>query len=528
MWTVKRDRRNGCRPSGRPKAVVLLAGAMCATFLAACGGGAGSSTSSGSTPDTLTIALPGWTPQSFDLATNCYSPIFEVAYEPLIRVSETGAYSPGVAESWEYSNNNTVFTMKIREGVKFADGTDLTADSVVDTLNYYKSTPGLNDGFLKPLTVEAEGSDSVRVTSERPFRGMEALFSSDQCNNGIIISEAGLKDPAKLKTDMFGAGPYVYVADESEPGDHYTYTPNPHYFDKSRQKWKKIVMRVIGDPNTAFSALVTGQVQVDMTGGEQFLDKAESQDIDATKYAPYGTGIFVWDRDGELAEPLADVRVRQAMGYALDRESLADVGGETTEPLDQLISPDLLGADPELPTKFTYDPANSKRLLAEAGYPDGFSVTMLVNSDDVDAKNTLVAAVQQMEEVGIKVALKNAPETTFFTEIASKKYPLGAASWTLIADANYEANRLYKLPFSAVLNPFLSTDPELDEAYDAMQAADDSTIEGAARKFNEVMTEKAWYIPITSSPRYVYSKGVEVGESSPVGNFDVPSWTLKN
>ena len=103
--------------------------------------------------------------------------------------------------------------MKIRDGVKFADGTDLTVDSVLDTLNYYKSVPGLNDGFLKPLTVEAEGSDSVRVSSDEPFRGMESIFCSNGCNNGMIISAAGLKDPEKLKTDMFGAGPYVYVAE---------------------------------------------------------------------------------------------------------------------------------------------------------------------------------------------------------------------------------------------------------------------------------------------------------------------------
>jgi peptide/nickel transport system substrate-binding protein len=523
MLALKRGRSTG-RPLRRRRAAALLVGALGAAVLTACGGGAGGSSAASS--DTLTVALPGWTPQSFDLPTNCSSPIFELAYEPLIRISETGGYEPGIAESWEYSDNNTVFTMKIRDGVKFADGTEVTVDSVLDTLNYYKSVPGLNDGFLKPLTFEAEGSDSVRVSYDEPFRGLEAFFSSNGCNNGLIISAAGLEDPEKLKTDMFGAGPYTYVAGESEPGDHYTFTPNPNYFDKSRQHWKKIVMRVIGDPNTAFNALATDQVQVNMTGGEALHSQAEAKGFDITEQGPWGAAIFVWDRAGEISKPLADVRVRQAMALALDRDNLAKVVGPMTKPLDQFGLPDMPGADPNLPSRYTYDVEKAKQLMAEAGYADGFSVTMLVNSDDVESKNAVVASVDQFAKIGIELKLKNAPETTFFSEIGSKKYALGAASWALIGDVPANADRLYKLPYSAVLNPFLSEDPDLEKAYDALQSADDATFEDAAKQFNEVMTAKAWYIPISYSQRYMYSKGVDVSEANTAstGTFDVPSW----
>lgn len=523
MLAVKRGRATGRPRRSRRGAAAFFVGVLGAALLAACGG-TGSGASSSASSDTLTVALPGYTPENFDLTMNCLSPIFELAYEPLIRISETGDFAPGIAESWAYSKNNTVFTMKIREGIKFADGTDLTAKSVIDTLQYYKSVPGLNDGFLKPMSIEADGSDSVRITYEVPFRGMENFFSTNGCNNGMVVSAAGLKDPAKLKTNTFGAGPYVYDPSQSEPGDHLTYTPNPHYFDKSRQHWKKVVMRVIGDPNTAFNALATGQVQVDMTGGESVLSQAESQDIDVTKAAPYGAGIFLWDRGGELSKPLADVRVRQAMAFALDRENLAKVVGPTTEPMDQFVAPNLLGWDRDLPSRYSHDIAKAKKLLAEAGYPDGFSVTMLVNSDDVEAKNALIASVDQFAKVGIEVKLKESPETTFFSDIGSKKYALGAASWALLGDAPYDADRLYKLPYSAVLNPFLSTDPDLDKAYEALQEADDSTYEEAATRFNEVMTAKAWYLPISASPRYMYSDGVKVSESSPLGMFDMASW----
>lgn len=526
MLAATRDRSIGL-PRGRRKIATLIVGVLCAAVLAACGG-TSSSESSPSSTDTLRIALPGWTPESFDLATNCSSPIFDVAYEPLIRISPTGGYEPGIAESWEYSENNTVFTMQIRDGVKFSDGTDLTVESVVETLNYYKSTPGLNSGFWEPLTIDAAGENTVQITSKEPFRGTESLLSSSQCNNGIIISEAGLENPENLKTDMHGAGAYQYVPEESEPGDHYTFTPNPHYFDKSRQHWKKIVMRVIGDPNTAFNALATGQVDVNMTGGDQFVGQAQQMGFDVTQAAPYGAGIFVWDRGGKLSEPLADVRVRQAMAYALDRDKLAELGGPETEPLGQIIHPDMMGWGPNLGSEYTYDLAKARQLMAEAGYPDGFSVTMLVNTDDLDAKDILMAAVQQLKSIGVDIKLKSAPETTFFSDILSKQYPLGAVSWALLGDAVYESFRLYKMPYAMPLTPFESADPDLEEAYQALQTADESTVEAAAQEFNEVMTAKAWVIPITSSPLYVYSKGVEIGESSPVGYFNIPSWAPKS
>jgi peptide/nickel transport system substrate-binding protein len=503
---------------------MLLVGVLGATILSACGSGSGATSSS----DTLTVALPGWTPENFDLPSNCSSPVYELAYEPLIRVSSTGEYEPGIAESWQYSKRNTVFTMKIRDDIKFADGTDVTVQTVVNTLNYYKSVPGLNDGYLKPLTVKAEGDDTVRITSTQPLRVMESFLSNGgSCNNGMIISAAGLKDPQKMKTEMFGAGPYVYAAGESEPGDHYTYTPNPEYYDKTRQQWKKIVLRVVDDTNTAFNALATGQVQVNMVGGEQLLEKAKSEGFDVTEGNPWGLALFVWDRSGKLSKPLADVRVRQAMAYALDRDSIAKVVGPSTKPLDQFGLPELVGADPELASRYTYDVDKAKQLLDEAGYADGFSVTMLVNSHDPGAKNGVAAAVEQLAQIGVKVELKNAPETTFFSDIASAKYPLGATSWAILGDVPSNANRLYKLPFSAVLNPFASVDPDLEKAYQQLATSDDAALEANAQHFNEVMTEKAWYIPISYSPQYVYSQGIEVGAPAPDGEFDVSSWRPK-
>jgi peptide/nickel transport system substrate-binding protein len=513
---AERQRRRGGWVAALVAAVVGI------LLLAACGSsssGGGSGGASSSSSDTLTIGIVGDSPTSFGLNEECSSPIFQFAYEPLIRVSPKGEYEPGIAESWQYSKNNTVFTMKIRTGIKFQDGTDVTAKSVVDTLNYYKSVPGLNDGYIKPWTVDAQGADSVQISYADPFIGIETILAdSGNCNNGMIISAAGLKEPDKLKTQMFGAGPYVYDASQSEPGDHYTYTPNANYYDKSRQNWKKVVLRVIADPNTALNALASGQIQVDMSGGASLAGQARSKGYDVSVLRKSAIALMLWDRGGELTKPLGDVRVRRAMALALDRDSIAKAVGPDVTPQDQFTLTGFTGYDAALPSKYSYNVDEAKQLLSQAGYPDGFSMTLEVNSDAVD----------QLGKIGIKVTLQAAPNTSFFTDFAAKKYSAGAVSYGLYGVLPGDAYRLYKSPFSDVWNPFRSVDPEIEQAYQALVTSADSTFEENAKKFNEAMTAKVWYVPVVTIPQFVFSKGIEIGSADPWGSFAVTAWKPKS
>ncbi|MEX0158729.1 MULTISPECIES: ABC transporter substrate-binding protein [unclassified Microbacterium] len=508
----------------------IAAGALAAALgivgLAACGGG----TSASAPSDTLSIAIPGDSPTSFELNLECTGyPTFQLAYEPLIRVTKDGGYEPGIAESWEYSNGNTVFTMKIRDDIKFADGTDVTRQSVLDTLNYYKSVPGLNDGYIKPWTIKAVGDDSVEISYAEPFIGIESILSdSGECNNGMIISAAGLADPEKLKTATFGAGPYVYDPTQSEPGDHYTYTPNPEYYDTSRQKWDKVVLRVIADQNTALNALASGQVQVNMTGGAQLAEQARAKGFDVTQSRSTAVTIMLWDRSGEVTEPIGDVRVRRAIALALDRESIAAAVGPDVVAQDQFTVEGYTGYDADLPSKYTYDVDEAKKLLAEAGYADGFPLTIEVNSDDPSATVAVNAAADQLGKIGIDVELKSLPNTSFFTDFAAKNYSAGAVSYGLYGALPNDAYRLYKLPFSAVWNPFGSTDPDIDKAYDALVGSSEADFESNATEFNEVITSKVWYVPIVTLPKFVFSKGIELGKPEPAGNFSVSDWAPKN
>jgi peptide/nickel transport system substrate-binding protein len=523
MKSHKQDQSRGGR--GLRWARSVSAGVLAVALLAACSGGGGDSSS---TAGTLTVAIT-YPPASFELNNGCSSEVFQLAYEPLIRISHTGGYEPGIAESWEYSEDNTAFTMKIRDDIKFHDGTDVTVDSVVDTLNYYKSVPGLNKGFIEPWTVKAIGDDSVQISYDEPFLGIEGVLSDNgNCNNGMIISEAGLKDPEKLKTEMFGAGPYEYVADESDPGSHYTLKPSPNYYDKSRQNWDKIVLRVMSDPTTAFNALATGQVQVSLVGGDTLVSQAREKGFDVTESTAYGMSLVVFDTNGEVATPLADLRVRRAIAMALDRDGIARAAGPEAEPLDQIAQIGLTGYDPDLPSRYTYDLDEAKRLMAEAGYPDGFKVTMIWSNEDVPVKTPLTAAVDQLAEIGIKIDLKDSTFAEQASMIATKKYPLGAFSWGLYGDLPYQAYRLYRLPYAEIFNPFHNVDPDIEKAYEALTTSSDSTLEENSRLFNEAMTAKAWVIPIASLPQFAFSEGIDIGSAEPLGYYAISTWKPKS
>lgn len=516
MFSKSRSRA----PRRRGRFLAIAAAVAVALTGCTTGGGGDSSASS-----TLTIAI-GAAPPSLALPTNCSGPEYSLAYEPLIRVGADGQYAPGIAKSWEYSENNTVFTMQIRQGVKFADGTDLTAQSVVDTLNYYKETPGINQGYVTPLTVTAPSDDVVEISYAEPFIGMETLLAADgECNNGLIISEAGLDDPEAMKNATFGAGPYVLDTAQTVTGDRYTYTPNPHYFDESRQAWEKIVLKVISDPNTAFNALATGQVQVDMTGGANLVKEVESKGLDVTKGLTLGVGIMLYDREGVLVPALAEQGVRQAIAYALNRDEIATALGPTVDPFNQFAIPGLTGYDESI--GYDTDLDKAKELMAEAGYADGFELTVLTSSTDPAGLTATQAITSQLAEIGITVTVKQPPAGQEYPELATKQYPAGIWSYTLLGDTYFDAVRLYKAPYSDTWNPFRSTDPDLDAAYNALATAPPDQVEALSVEFNNVMTEKAWFIPIALTYNYVFSKGIEIGTTSQIGQFDYASWVPK-
>jgi peptide/nickel transport system substrate-binding protein len=275
--------------------------------------------------DTLNIALNG-PPLSFDpaRADNGNGVIYtQLVYEPLIRAASDGTLQPGLATEWGYvGEGNKQFEVKIREGAKFSDGTPVTTEAVAASLNYFvKNATGPTAAAFAGITATAVDASTVSIATAQDNPSLPELMNQIYLA-GDIIAPAGLANPEALASAPIGAGPYVLDASATVSGDHYTYTANPEYWDKSAQHFKTIVVKVIPSTTSALQALRTGQVDF-MTGDAQTVEAAKGANLQVFNGPQAWEGFFLIDRAGQVVPAMGDVRVRQALNYAIDREAIA-------------------------------------------------------------------------------------------------------------------------------------------------------------------------------------------------------------
>ena len=400
------------RPNRKPYWLLAPALGTLSLALAACSGGGGavgaatSPSSSVAASTTLTIAVNS-APQSFDPSradngNGLYS--MELAYEPLIWENDNDTYSPGLATSWGYQGSgNKGFQLTIRSGAKFSDGEPVTAQAVANSLNYFTKGFGPTTGDLAGVTATATGADTVTLTSKTANPEFPLLLSQNFLA-GDIISPAGLKKTGSLTSTPSGAGPYVLDSAATVSGEQYTFTANPDYYDPSRIHYKKVVIKVIADPTAELSALQTGQVNL-IFGDAQQIPTAKSAGLTVTNTgAANWNGVMLLDRDGTKFKALGSPLVRQALNYAVNRAGIASaVYGMLGTPTDQPTVPGFDEYVPSLANYYSYNVAKAKQLLAQAGYPNGFSMPLTYTSFDPQTQAMVQAIAQEWSAIGVKV-----------------------------------------------------------------------------------------------------------------------------
>ncbi|MEO5534621.1 MAG: ABC transporter substrate-binding protein [Pseudolysinimonas sp.] len=491
------------RGSRAIRAIALVTATATALVLAACTSGGGTD----ATSDTLTVAITT-PPQSLDptSAANGVPLIWymNLAYEPLIKRGVDGAAAPGLATEWAYSDDRLSFTMKLREGVKFSDGDPLTADAVVAWLKHYKESGSFAAWLANVTDITASGPLEVTLKLSTPDPMLPYGF--DQGGNaGAIVSPTGLKDPTVLGTETHGAGPYMLDPAATVANSTYTYVKNPNYWNPEVQYWNTIVLQVFTDSNSVLSALRSGQVQV-AQGSATTAGAAADAGFDVTT-APSGmVGIYLADIDGKIVPALKDVRVRQALNYAIDREAITkSIYGEYGIPTTQFVPEGIGGYLPALEDTYPYDPEKAKALLAEAGYPDGFSFTV-AGQPGFDGSDLLPQAMAaQFEKIGVHMEVKS---YTAFGDYVSEL--LGGTIPATTLQFNYsvqltDTQQLVTNP--AVYNYLGYTDAKANELVAAQRAQDVDTPEGiaAAEASETYMVENAFLVPVASIQTVLFS-----------------------
>lgn len=470
-------------------AAVVAAGAVALTSCSSGGGeSAAPGTGSGGRGGTLTLGVwnepRSWDPGQAHVGHGLQP--FQLAYDTLILREPDGSLSPMLATAWEYTDDaRTTFSLDLRTDVTFSDGAAFDAEAVKANVEHFKTANGPQQSQLADVSaVTVVDQDTVELSLSRPNPALEYYLSQAA---GLMGSPEQLGSEGMTRVPA-GTGPYVMDPASSVAGSQYTFTAREGYWNADLQKWDEIVLKPLTDGTARVNGLVSGQIDATLLD-PRTAAQAEGAGMTLLPYEVDWSGMLLFDRDGALVPALADVRVRQAVNHAFDREALLEQtwGGYGT-PTSQVFGPDSGAYDEELEGTYDHDPERARELLAEAGYADGITVQLPLTPI---LEPVAPFVTQQLADVGITVEQVPVPVQNLVTDVAAARYP--AAIYSLFQGPAWVAVQ-QMISTDAVFNPFDTAPAEVQELVETVRAGGEGA-EDAAREINRYVTENAWFAP---------------------------------
>jgi peptide/nickel transport system substrate-binding protein len=339
------------------------------------------------------------------IATGGESQIFyDQVYSTLIRYEEDLSVRPGLAEEWDVSSDGLSYTFYIREGVKFTNGRDLTADDVKYSIerivelggswsSRFNSVTEIN--VLSPLVLE--------IKLSAPFAPFLTVLADGKA--AIVAREAvGQYGDLQSQSAMIGTGPFILA--EYEPGNFARYTRNPDYWETGYPLVDELVFKILPDEAARIAALQTGEVDIAYLFQSPSADIIESvPGLEVNRRTQLSRSVLLIQT--ATGGPLDDVRVRQALMLAMDRQEIIDLALDGSEVVSGPFPLGLAGAllPEELPF-YERDVEAAKQLLSDAGHPDGFDFTLYATAHA--GIHHIIAEVvqQQWEDIGVNATIE--------------------------------------------------------------------------------------------------------------------------
>lgn len=466
--------------------------AAAAMLLAACGGGTDSGApSAGEDGGVLRIGINAG-PLSLDPAkdgTGIPSTVRSLAYEPLLYFEADGGIEAALATEWGYTDETfTTFELTLRDDAVFSDATPVDAAAVAAWLEYVNGAGGPTVALMGLDRAEAVDDRTVRMHLAEP-NPIVAQLLSDWSPWGAVASPEALADPAGLATATSGAGPYMLDENASVEGDHYTYVPNPHYVDADAVEFDRVEVKVIPDANSMLQSIRAGQLDAAF-GDPATAAAAAAAGLNVVSEDSGSTGLVILDRAGTVAAPLADLRVRQAMNHAIDHEAVAQalVGEFGSASSEQQTSD---GFDPAYQDHYEYDPDKARALLADAGYPDGFTVKVLTQGASGSLGDPVARAMAKyLQDVGITLDITTGG-ADYFTQVASGEYPV---IQMLMGNSFTWVRHQYIFAPTGFFNVFKPEDEGLDDIIAGLAGTTDQS--AIWLEMSRYWTEQAYFVPV--------------------------------
>lgn len=371
-------------------------------------------------------------------------------YEPLIIRDVTGAFEAALATDWAPSADNpNVWVFNLREGVKFHDGADFTAEDVVFSINRAKQpNSDMKELINSIIDVRAVGDYQVEIETDGPNPILPAnltdLFIMDkdwtEANNTVDVQDFEGGEITFATTNVNGTGAYKLVS--REPDVKTVMTRNEDYWgrDQFPMAISEIIYTPIQNNATRVAAILSGEVNFLQDMPVQDLERVNAMDGLVVKQAPQNRVIFFGMNQGaddieadniDGKNPLADLRVRQAMSMAIDRDAIRQIvmRGQS-EPAGMIAPPFVNGWTAEMDAESTTDIEAAKALMAEAGYADGFSIRLDCPNDRyINDEAICLAAVGMLGQIGITVNLDAVPKAQHFPKITDGNTDFYMLGW---------------------------------------------------------------------------------------------------
>lgn len=415
-----------------PLALAGLA-ALGVTAAAALGAGHGHQAATPKRGGSITIARIEDS-QSFD-KTNVFQNesiwLTEQINETLYTAGKDGkTLIPWLATGYTMSKDGLTYTFTLRKGVKFSNGRPMTSADVkfsIDDTRAQSKGWGYLDAAIKSITTS--GPDTVVFHLKHrwaPFLADIGLFA-----NGIIPKNFAGQSRAAFYKHPIGTGPFMW--DKRVVGQSVTFKRNPYYWQKGKPYLDSVTWTFVTDENTRELQLRGGQIQIDEFPPFNSISKLQHTSGVTMSLFP-STRTDYLDMN-ESYPPLADVHVRRAISYAIDRKAIIKsvLFGHGT-PANSFLPPQVPYYDPKSPG-LQYDMAKAKAEMAKSKFAKGFKVTMLVGAG-AQVENAMGQIIQQsLKQLGIDVTFKQEDTSTEFNDVGKRKYQLAFSYWTMdIAD----------------------------------------------------------------------------------------------
>jgi peptide/nickel transport system substrate-binding protein len=406
-------------------------------FLAACGGGdgegQGTATSEGDVKKGGRFSMArNEEPLSLDPIVPSDNGSIWVIYQmfdQLTTVNEdSSGVAPSLAESWEISPDGTVYTFTIKQGVKFHDGSPMTMDDVVFSLERVFDPKGSGYSFLFGTVagVKAVDDTTLEIALREPFTPL--LDNLNVFPASIVPRKAVEAGAEGFAQNPIGTGPFKLK--EFAKGRHVHLVKHEGYWKQDRPRVDEVFIPYVTDDNTRILRIQGGEVDAAVAIPYAQIDQLNAQDDIDVKIEALFRFDGMWLNHAE--SPLDDVKVRQALNYATDKESmLKSIFFDKVEIANHMM-PKMKYWREDVQA-YGYDPEKAKSLIAESKVPDGFTLPIVIPTGDVIVQQIAQIMKESYSDIGVDVQITNLDIGTAYTNFSQFNYVAGS-NWYITSD----------------------------------------------------------------------------------------------